>query len=640
MFAIGCLYKKVDLKQLKGYFGQNFTSMKRFRSILVLAFVVLTSFYAKAQVERIDPPFWWVGMKNNSLQLLVYGKDVASFEPRIAQTGITLDKVNRFENPNYVALDLLLSKDLKATTFNIEFLKKGKKAFSQTYTLKQRTADSKAHAGFDSQDVVYLIMPDRFSNGDPSNDNIKGMEQMDRKGLYTRHGGDIQGIINHLDYIQKLGVTSIWLNPVQENDQPFQSYHGYAITDLYRIDRRLGSNDLYVDFVKKSHDKGLKVIMDMVFNHVGTNTYFVKDLVSKDWLNYPDTHERSNFRGEVISDPNASKSDIKKMNDGWFDGHMADVNQRNPFVYRYLVQNSIWWIEYAGLDGIRMDTYPYPDKNAMASWINEVMTEYPNFNIVGECWLKTVPATAYWQKGVINRDGYKSPMRSITDFPIYDNLAAAFNEKTGWTEGLARLYTTLTMDNSYANPNDLLIFPDNHDVSRLFTNVGNDINKWKQAIAFILTTRGIPQIYYGTEYLDHNNEGGEHAYIRKDVPGGWAGDKVNVFSQEGMTAQQKEAFGYITKLMNWRKANDAVGKGKLVHFIPDGETYTYFKVYNGKAVMVVLNNGDARELELKRFDEILKGYTGGTDVTSGEKYSLSAGKISLKAHNALVLDLE
>lgn len=613
--------------------------MIKIKTLLFALILAFASQIAMAQVQRIDPPFWWVDMKNSSLQLLVYGKDIASYEPRIKQQGITIDKVNRFENASYVAVDLTLDKDLKATTFNIEFTKKGKKTIVQPYTLKQRSNDANQHQGFDAQDVVYLIMPDRFSNGDPSNDNIKGMEQMDRKGKYTRHGGDLQGIINHLDYIKNLGVTSIWLNPVQENDQPFQSYHGYAITDLYNIDRRFGNNQLYADFVKKSHDKGLKVIMDMVFNHVGTNTYFIKDLPAKDWVNYPETHERSNFRGEVISDPNASQYDINKMNDGWFDGHMADLNQRNPFVYRYLVQNSIWWIEYAGLDGIRMDTYPYPEKEAMTRWITEVMNEYPKFNIVGECWLKTVPATAYWQKGVANKDGYQSNLRSITDFPIYDNLAPAFNEKTSWTEGLARLYTVLTQDNAYQNANDLLIFPDNHDVSRLYTNLGNDINKWKQAIAFILTTRGIPQIYYGTEYLDHNNEGGEHAYIRKDFPGGWAGDAVNVATGKGLTEKQQEAFSYITKIMNWRKTNEAVTKGKLIQFIPDGETYTYFKVHNGKAVMVVLNNGELRELNTSRFNEILKDFTGGTDVATGYTYSFKSGKIDLKEHSALILEL-
>lgn len=611
--------------------------LKYFLFTVTMALISLTS---KGQVERIDPPFWWVGMKNNTLQLLVYGKNIAALEPRIDQKGVTINQVSRFENSSYISIDVTIDSKQAPVTFQIEFLKNGKKVFQQPYTLKARAHDANAQKGFNSQDVVYLIMPDRFSNGDPTNDNVKGMEQMDRKGLYSRHGGDLQGIINHLDYIQNLGVTSIWLNPVQENDQPSQSYHGYAITDPYRIDRRFGTNELYANFVQQSHERGLKVIMDMVFNHMGTNTYFIKDLISKDWLNYPETHERSNFRGEVISDPNASESDKKKMHDGWFDGHMADVNQRNPFMYKYLVQNSIWWIEYAGLDGIRMDTYPYPDKEAMANWIKEVKHEYPHFNIVGECWLKTVPATAYWQDGVKNSDGYVSTLPSITDFPLFDNLAAAFNEKTNWTEGLARLYTILTQDNAYADANNLLIFPDNHDISRVYTNVGNDINKWKQAIAFILTTRGIPQIYYGTEYLDHNNEGGEHGYIRKDFPGGWAGDAKNFFAQQGMSEQQVDAYHYISKILNWRKTNDAVGKGKLVQFIPDGDTYTYFKVFNDKATMVVLNNGDSRTLETKRFDEILKNFQGGTDVTTGIKYSFKDGKIDLRAHSAIILELE
>lgn len=614
--------------------------MRHLKSTLLAAILALLSFGASAQVERIDPPYWWVGMKNGNLQLLVSGKAIANLEPKISHAGVTLEKVSRFENANYLALDIAIAPNLGATTFNIEFLKNGKKAFVKPYTLKARANDPKTHQGFNSQDVVYLIMPDRFSNGDPTNDNIKGMEQVDRKGLFGRHGGDMKGLINHIDYFKNLGVTSIWLNPVQENDQPATSYHGYAITDLYRIDRRFGTNDQYFDFVKKSHEKGLKVIMDMVFNHVGTNTYFIKDLPSKDWLNYPDTRERSNFRGEVISDPNASKADREKMANGWFDSSMADVNQTNPFVYRYLVQNSIWWVEAAGLDGIRMDTYPYPDKNAMASWIPEVMNEYPTFNIVGECWLQTVPATAYWQKGVVNKDGYRSTLSSITDFPIYNNLANAFKEKTGWSEGLARLYTILTQDNVYANPNELLVFPDNHDLSRIYTSLNNNFEWWKQAMAFVLTTRGIPQIYYGTEYLDHNNEGGEHGYIRKDFPGGWAGDSVNVVTGKGLSQKQAEAMSYIKSILNWRKTNEAVGKGKLTQFIPDGDTYTYFKTYNGKAVMVVLNNGDSRKLELNRFNEILKNFKGGKDVTTGKIYSFEGGSIDLNARTAIILDLE
>jgi glycosidase len=614
--------------------------MRSFKTTLIIVLLALLSQSVFAQVERIDPPYWWVGMKNGNLQLLVSGKSISAFEPKISQAGVVIEKVSRFENPNYLALDIAIAPNAVAGTFNIEFLKGGKKAFVKPYTLKARANDANAQKGFDSRDVVYLIMPDRFSNGDPTNDNIKGMEQMNRKELFGRHGGDVQGIINNLDYIKNLGVTSIWLNPVQENDQPSYSYHGYAITDLYRIDRRFGSNELYFDFVKKAHEKGLKVIMDLVFNHIGTNTYFVKDLPSKDWLNYPDTKERSNFRGETISDPNASKADREKMNNGWFDGSMADLNQRNPFVYRYLVQNSIWWVEAAGLDGIRMDTYPYPDKNAMTSWIPEVMNEYPNFNIVGECWLQTVPATAYWQKGVANKDGYQSTLRSITDFPLYNALTMAFKEKTGWSEGLSRLYYVLTQDNMYANPNDLLIFPDNHDLTRIFTSLHNNVQWWKQAMAFVLTTRGIPQIYYGTEYLDHNNEGGEHGYIRKDFPGGWPGDSVNVAKGVGLSAAQKDAFAYISSILKWRKGNEAVTMGKLTQFIPDGDTYTYFKTYKGKAVMVVLNNGEARKLELARFNEILKDFKGGKDVTSGVIYSFGSGAIDLKEKSALILDLE
>jgi glycosidase len=449
----------------------------------------------------------------------------------------------------------------------------------------------------------------------------------------------LQGIINHLDYISDMGFTALWLNPVLENNNENYSYHGYAASDLYKVDERLGSNEQYLELINNAQKKGLKIIMDMVFNHISTNSFLVKDLPMKDWVHQFDEFTRSNYRAPVISDPYHSQSDENIMEKGWFDFQMADLNQNNPFVENYLVQNSIWWIEYAGLDGIRMDTHPYPERNMMSRWAQHVYSEYPNFNIVGEAWLQEIAITAYWQQNQTNKDGFNSNVRSVTDFPLQSALAHAFNEKESWTDGMARLYSVLSQDFVYSDANELLTFLDNHDLERFFSLVNYNLNSYKMALGFLLTTRGIPQIYYGTEILMDGLADEGHGTIRKDFPGGWPGDKVNGFTQVGLTAQQIEAQNYMKMLLNWRKTSVAVQEGKLMHFIPENGLYVSFRYTEKEAIMIVLNNKYTQSLSTKRFNEILKNYSKGHDIIYNQDLS-DLSKIDMPAKSIRIIELK
>ena len=476
--------------------------MKSKLSSLFFSILFVGVSYAQKEkdFDHIEPPFWWTGMKNNHLQILFHNakEDLSVYDVSIQQFGIELKKKVNVENPHYIFLNLVASKDLKPGFVNIQFKSKNK-SFVYKYEFKPKPTSEKTAQGFNSSDVVYLIMPDRFANGDVKNDTIRGMfEGTHRDKPYGRHGGDLKGISDHVDYFQKLGVTALWLNPVLENNQKQASYHGYAITDLYKVDRRFGTNEEYVTLVNKLHSLGIKMIQDMVMNHIGDEHWLVKDPPQKDWIHQFPTYTTSNYRGGVISDPYHSKADSIKMLNGWFDRAMPDVNQSNPLFAQYLIQNSLWWIGYAGIDGIRMDTYPYPDKNFMAQWTKALTEEYPNFGLVGEVWLNSPSAVSYWQKGAKNKDGYQSGLQSVTDFPFCFSIPKALNEDAGWETGLARIYDMLSQDFIYADANNNLTFLDNHDMTRFFLSVGRDVNKLKMALTLLLTTRGIPQIYYGT----------------------------------------------------------------------------------------------------------------------------------------------
>ena len=614
------------------------------KSILVSLLVVFCSFGVQAQkiaVQRVDPPSWWVGMHNPHLQLLVFGHEISKTKPVIDYPGVVLQEVIHVESPDYLFLNLVISHDAKPGTIDIHF-KEGKKDKAvYAYVLNQRKIDPKLHQGFNDSDVIYLLMPDRFSNGNPDNDNMPGMlEKADRKDPNGRHGGDIQGIINHLKYIKDLGATAVWPTPLMEDNQPSSTYHGYAMTDYYKVDPRYGTNELYKQMVEDAHKMGLKVIQDMVFNHCGTNYFWKDDLPTHDWYNQWPKFTRSNYHGGVVSDPHASKSDYHKMVGGWFDSSMADLNQNNPLVANYLIQNSIWWIEYAGLDGIRQDTYPYSYKKFMAHWMERVLQEYPHFNVVGETWFDQPATVAYWQQNKKNYDGYQSHLTNAMDFPLCFAMRKAFNEPDGWTTGLASLYDVLAQDFVYSHPNHLLIFADNHDMTRLFTDLNGNLNSWKMAMAVLLTTRGIPEIYYGDEILMTGDKNKGDGVTRKDFPGGWSGDSLNAFTPQGRTVEQNDAYNYLKRLLNWRKNDKTVQFGKLTQYIVEDGIYVYFRAYKGQKVMVIINNNEKPiTLDMSRFADDLKGFTKGKSVMTSETFN-QLNSITIPAKSPLIVELE
>lgn len=613
---------------------------------MINAFLVLVSLSCFAQTGKklsfthIDPPNWWVGMLNKDVQVLFHtnASDFSSYKVDVSYPGVAIKNVEKVENPHYLFVTLTIGSDAKPGNVPIRF-SNGKKSTTVQYSLLPRSSDKKAQ-GFDPSDVFYLIMPDRFANGDTKNDSIPGMfEGVHREKDGARHGGDIKGIVNKLDYLQDLGITTLWLNPVLENNQRKASYHGYAITDLYKVDRRFGTNEEYVAFVKDCHNRGLKVVQDMVMNHLGNEHWLMRDLPEKDWVHQFPKFTRSNYRSSAVSDPYRSEADLRLMNDGWFDTTMPDVNQSNPRFATYLIQNTIWWIEYALIDGIRMDTYPYNDKAFMARWCKEVLAEYPEFNIVGEVWIDDVATTAYWQKDAKNKDGYESNLPSVTDFPLFFTLPQALADSGSWDTGLIRLYNLLATDFAYPNPGANLIFLDNHDVSRFYLLCGRSLAKFKMGVAFLLTTRGIPQLYYGTELL-MDGDGGHHPNVRLDFPGGWPGDKVNAFTAEGRTPEQNEAFDYLKTLLNWRKSNSVIHAGKLMQFIPEDNIYVYFRYSEKGSVMVILNgNDDAKQISTQRYQERLEGVSKVRNVLTGEELS-SFGTLSVGPWTATILELQ
>jgi len=606
-------------------------------------FIVNAGAFAQKQKNaplRVEPGNWWVGMASPSLQLLVHGSNIASSDVKIDYPGVTLRQTIKVESPNYLFLDLVIGEDAKPGVFPIDFVVNKKVVATYRYELLSRVEKSSQRKGFDASDAIYLIMPDRFANGDPSNDNMPGMlEKADRNEPYGRHGGDLKGIENHLDYIESLGMTAVWINPVQENNMPQSSYHGYAITDYYKIDSRFGTNDDFKNLVDRCHGKGIKVIMDMVFNHCGTNHWWMKDLPMNDWINQWGEFTRSNYRLSTISDPYVSSKDLDLATKGWFDNSMADLNLKNELMLNYLIQNSIWWIEFSGLDGIRQDTYPYPDKDGMAKWAQRIALEYPHFNIVGEAWIGQASKLCYWQKDFPNKDGFNSYLPSLMDFPVQEAIGKAFNEKAGWDTGLMRLYDVLADDHLYPEPFNMVIFGENHDVGRLLHLLNGNVESMKMAITFLATTRGIPQLYYGSEILMDGNGFDGHANIRLTMPGGWAGDKVNVFDQAGRTTLQNDMVNHTAKLFSYRKANPVLHYGKLLHFIPQDDVYVYFRYDDSKAVMVILNNNDSEKVvDGEHYGEFLSRYVSGTDILT-QKDVGSLKSIAVKAKSSMVIEL-
>jgi glycosidase len=588
--------------------------MKQLIQILILL-ISMTGF---SQVERIEPPNWWVGFKNTELQLLVKHEKIGEAQPEISYPGVSIKKVSKGESPNYLFIDLNIAESTKPGTFNIAFNFKNGKTITQAYMLKSREKSSADYVGFDSSDVIYLITPDRFANGNPSNDVFPILKEktINRQDDYARHGGDLKGITNHLDYIDEMGFTAIWPCPVLTNDMPRASYHGYAMTDFYQVDPRFGTLSEYRELADEARQKGIKLIMDQVANHCGSEHWWMEDLPFKDWVNYQEEFKNksalktSNHRRTSNQDNYASDYDRKLLSNGWFVSDMPDLNQQNPFMAKYIIQNSIWWVETLGLGGIRQDTYPYSDKAFMSNWAGSIMDEYPNFSIVGEEWSYNPLLIGYWQRGANNRDGYESNLRSTMDFAMQRLIIEALTEEENWDQGLVKIYEGLANDFYYASPKDIMIFPDNHDMSRIFTQLNESVIGTKTVLSYFLVLPRVPQIYYGTEILmDDTANPGDHGLIRTDFPGGWQGDTVNAFTGEGLSEQQADMQSYLKKLLNYRKGSKAIHQGKTIHFAPDDGVYVLFRTFDDETVVHIINKNDEPvELDLSRYEELnLKG---------------------------------
>ena len=591
------------------------------------------------QVTRVEPLSWWTGMKT-PLQILVQGKNISEYNVAIeGGSGVSVAKVNKADNPNFLFVDVKVAANAQPGTYYIVFSKDGE-SFKYPYEIAARAEGSAERKSFTAADMIYLIMPDRFANGDTSNDSTDDTaDQYARHELFGRHGGDIQGIIDHLDYISELGATAIWCTPLLEDNQPEHSYHGYACTDYYHIDSRFGTNDLFKEYVQKAHEKDLKIIMDIVPNHAGSAHWWMQDTPFKDWYHVFDTYTGSNIAFSTNMDPNASKKDLYIQESGWFDKSMVDMNLDNPYVLNYFKQWAIWWIEWSGLDGFRVDTYPYNEKEPMSEWCAAVMNEYPNFNIVGEVWTSSIPQLAYWQGDNANKDGFNSHLKSVMDFPLHDALRAGLNEDWGgWGQGMVRVYDILSHDFVYHDLSNMLIFPGNHDTDRLGDVLRKNPKRVKIAMAMMATMRGYPQIFAGDELMFTSCDlSMGHGGLRVDFPGGWPGDRMDLFSAEGRAdatkntdgltvpkGQAADLFNYVSHLFQWRKNKEVIHDGKTMHFITRDNTYGYFRYNDTDVVFVYVNNSqEPKNIPWTYYSEISEGLAGGVNVVTGEPCEVS-----------------
>ena len=635
--------------------------------LFMLLMSSVMSMTAAVDVSRIDPTDWFVGMKDASLQLMVYGKNIKSAEVTVDYPGVSIDSIARLESPNYLLVYLNL-KEAKAGEMVLNF-RQGKQSKKVKYRLKKREMAGEKRMGFTNEDVLYMLMPDRFANGNPKNDVIKTMRDKtcDRTAPSLRHGGDMEGIRQHLDYFKQLGVTALWFTPVLENDSPnngkHSTYHGYATTDYYKVDPRFGTNAEYKQLVAEAHQKGLKIVMDMIFNHCGFEHPWIADMPSRDWFNCPewllpeyqtpehikkigtvdgartvnDMYRQTSYKLTPVLDPYASKVDMAETVDGWFVPSMPDLNQRNPHVAKYLVQNSEWWIETVGIDGIRMDTYPYADRDAMALWMKTLNNEYPNFNTVGETWVTEPAYTAAWQKDskLSKKNSY---LKTVMDFAFFDRINRAKNEETDdWWNGMNRIYNVLCYDYLYPNPKNVMAFVENHDTDR-FLGDGKDTLALKQALALLLTINRTPQLYYGTEVLMNGTKSVTDGNVRKDFPGGWAGDKHNAFTAEGRTQAENRMFDWLSRLLHWRQDNEVITQGKQTQFCPYNGVYVVARQHHGKTVMTIINGKkEANELEVSRYAEIIGSHEKATDVTDGRTVLVNKN-VRLRPRQTMILE--
>ncbi len=610
--------------------------------IFLIAAFSLNIYAATNNAIQISPPNWWVGMQSNHLQLMLHGDNLENATVKFNNKAIKLLAIHQPDNSNYLFVDLEIDAKLKADKYTLSFFQKGKKIADLSYLFKQRRAHSRERKGFSPQDSIYLITLDRFANGEKVNDQVESFaDKADRDNPDARHGGDIQGLIEHLKYVSDLGFTQIWLNPLVENNNPQYSYHGYGITDFYKIDPRFGTNKLYFNLSKDARRKGIGLIMDSVLNHISINHPWMRDLPSSDWINHYDGYRLTNHNRATQQDPHVSEKDRRAFTDGWFVPEMPDLNQRNSFLANYLIQNNIWWIESADLSGLRIDTYSYSDKDFLTEFSKRIMAEYPNFNMVGEEWSTKPSQVAYWQKGKMNQDGYQSYLPSLMDFPLQQQLINALKQNIT-TNGFSSVYQLLAEDGLYPNPDSLVVFADNHDMDRLYTQVGKSLKLTKLALIFIATTRGIPQIYYGTEVLLSNKQRHNHASIRTDFPGGWRDDQVNAFTGRGLSDKQKEMQHFVKGLFNWRKNSPVMKSSKLIQHFPQKWVYLYLR-YNSKGkVMVVLNQSDRTYiLEPKSYismAEINENNVSAVEILSAREVDLNKA-ISVGSMQGMIIEL-
>ena len=624
------------------------------------------SMNAANKIDRIEPTDWFVGMKNPQVQLMVYGKDIRTADVTTDYPGVRIDSLVRLDSPNYLLVYMNV-KDAQPGTMNLKFSGKGVKQ-TVKYALKARKMRGEDHKGFTNADVLYMLMPDRFASSGTDKSKIKGMlpYSINRNEPSLRHGGDINGIRQHLDYFNDLGVTALWFTPVLENNSPDNgkqsTYHGYATTNYYRVDPRFGTNDDYSALIEEAHAKGLKVVMDMIFNHCGFDHPWVKDMPTKDWFNYPewlypenqarnkktntidgaatvnDKYLQTSYKLTPVLDPYASQVDMKETVDGWFVPTMPDLNQRNHHLMTYLIQNSEWWIETAGIDGIRMDTYPYADRTAMAHWMEVLDEEYPNFNTVGETWVTEPAYTAAWQKDSKLSD-QNSYLKTVMDFAFYDRVNLAKNEETdGWWNGFNRIYNSLCYDYLYKDPSHVMAFIENHDTDRFLGN-GQDTLALKQSLALLLTMNRIPQLYYGTEVLMNGTKQITDGHVRRDFPGGFPGDKHNAFTKEGRTKEENQMFSWLSRLLHWRQGNELITKGKQTQFILVDGVYVVARSLNGKAILTVLNGtSHQKKMQVARYAEIIKSTTTAKNILTGRNIDLTKD-VTLQPRATMILEI-
>ena len=619
--------------------------MKKYIFIVAMMSVIIAQ--AAVKVDRIEPTNWYLGLKDPSVQLMVYGQGIRDAEVDIDYAGVTVDSLVRLDSPNYLLI-YLNTRGAQPGTMDITF-KQGRSKKKVKYQLLAREKSGNQRMGFTNADVLYMLMPDRFADGNPANNQIPGMEayKNDRTKPSLRHGGDIEGIRQHLDYFTQLGVTALWFTPVLENNSPdshngnVSTYHGYATTNYYKVDPRFGTNEEYRRLCDEAHNRGLKIVMDMIFNHCGDYHPWLKDMPSHDWFNQPDyknNYLQTSYKLTPVMDPYASEIDLKETVEGWFVPSMPDLNHHNVHVMNYLIQNSIWWIETVGIDGIRMDTYPYAYADAMARWMKRLDMEYPNFNVVGETWVENPAYTAAWQKG--NKMGKpESYLKTVMDFSFYEKIDSAKHEETdGWWRGYNRVYNSLCHDYLYPNPSSVMAFIENHDTDRFLRN-GQDVPALKQALALLLTIKRIPQLYYGTEVLMNGTKQVTDGNVRKDFPGGFPGDTQNAFTAEGRTPVQNDMFNWLSALLHWRQGNEVISKGKMTQFIPYNGIYVISREYRGRHAVTILNGTtQPKQMKLDRYSEVFGNASVARDVPTGKSVNLANGELSLPARGTLVLE--